>query len=128
MVGRRYRDVQCVDSQTKRPLRPFHCQAVSTRPLSTLICPHKHCMSWSASPWGPVGKASTHISIYETFVIMFIKKKMMIIFFVFFISSCDYSLDFTCIGFLDFFPLKFNNALEPCEPDSLILKIIITNI
>uniref|UniRef100_A0A669BJR1 ADAM metallopeptidase with thrombospondin type 1 motif, 12 n=1 Tax=Oreochromis niloticus TaxID=8128 RepID=A0A669BJR1_ORENI len=53
VVGRRYRDVQCVDSQTKRPLRPFHCQAVSSRPLSTLICPHKPCMSWSASPWGP---------------------------------------------------------------------------
>ncbi|XP_042344921.1 A disintegrin and metalloproteinase with thrombospondin motifs 12 [Plectropomus leopardus] len=53
VVGRRYRDVQCVDSQSKRPLRPFHCQAVSSRPLRTLSCPHKPCMSWSASPWGP---------------------------------------------------------------------------
>nr|XP_033476478.1 A disintegrin and metalloproteinase with thrombospondin motifs 12 [Epinephelus lanceolatus] len=53
VVGRRYRDVQCVDSQSKRPLRPFHCQAVSSRPLSTLTCPHKPCMSWSTSPWGP---------------------------------------------------------------------------
>lgn len=51
-VGRRHRDVQCVDSQSKRPLRPFHCQAVSSRPLSTLTCPHKPCMSWSISPWG----------------------------------------------------------------------------
>uniref|UniRef100_A0A8C4FB15 ADAM metallopeptidase with thrombospondin type 1 motif, 12 n=1 Tax=Dicentrarchus labrax TaxID=13489 RepID=A0A8C4FB15_DICLA len=53
LVGRRYRDVQCVDSQSKRPLRPFHCQAVSSRPLSTLTCPHKPCMTWSISPWGP---------------------------------------------------------------------------
>ncbi|XP_041856042.1 A disintegrin and metalloproteinase with thrombospondin motifs 12 isoform X2 [Melanotaenia boesemani] len=49
---RRHRDVQCVDSQSKRPLRPFHCQAVSSRPLSTLVCPHKPCVSWSVSPWG----------------------------------------------------------------------------
>uniref|UniRef100_A0A7N8XXX7 ADAM metallopeptidase with thrombospondin type 1 motif, 12 n=1 Tax=Mastacembelus armatus TaxID=205130 RepID=A0A7N8XXX7_9TELE len=28
VAGRRYRDVQCVDSQSKRALRPFHCQAV----------------------------------------------------------------------------------------------------
>ncbi|XP_074495348.1 A disintegrin and metalloproteinase with thrombospondin motifs 12-like [Sebastes fasciatus] len=53
VVGRRYRDVQCVDSQSKRPLRPFHCQAVSSRPVSTLTCSHKPCMTWSASPWGP---------------------------------------------------------------------------
>uniref|UniRef100_A0A3Q1J9F1 Peptidase M12B domain-containing protein n=1 Tax=Anabas testudineus TaxID=64144 RepID=A0A3Q1J9F1_ANATE len=51
-VGRRYRDVQCIDSQSKRPLRPFHCQAVSSRPLSTLTCPQKPCMTWSTSPWG----------------------------------------------------------------------------
>lgn len=55
VVGKRFRDVQCVDSQNKRPLRPFHCQAVSSRPLSTLTCPHKPCMTWSISPWGPVG-------------------------------------------------------------------------
>ncbi|KAG7221395.1 hypothetical protein INR49_017271 [Caranx melampygus] len=53
VVGRRYRDVQCVDSQSKRPLRPFHCQAVSSRPLSTLTCPHRPCINWSVSPWGP---------------------------------------------------------------------------
>ncbi|XP_044052675.1 A disintegrin and metalloproteinase with thrombospondin motifs 12 isoform X2 [Siniperca chuatsi] len=53
VVGRRYRDVQCVDSQSKRPLRPFHCQAASSRPPSTLTCPHKPCMTWSISPWGP---------------------------------------------------------------------------
>ncbi|XP_054466646.1 A disintegrin and metalloproteinase with thrombospondin motifs 12 [Anoplopoma fimbria] len=53
VVGRRYREVQCVDSQSKRPLRPFHCQAMSSRPISTLTCPHKPCMTWSISPWGP---------------------------------------------------------------------------
>lgn len=53
LVGRRYRDVQCVDSQNKRLLRPFHCQAMSSRPVSTLTCPHKPCVPWSASPWGP---------------------------------------------------------------------------
>ncbi|XP_019954888.2 A disintegrin and metalloproteinase with thrombospondin motifs 12 [Paralichthys olivaceus] len=52
VVGRRYRDVQCVDSQSKRPLRPFHCQAESSRPISSLTCPHKPCMTWSISPWG----------------------------------------------------------------------------
>uniref|UniRef100_A0A3Q1AQ35 Peptidase M12B domain-containing protein n=1 Tax=Amphiprion ocellaris TaxID=80972 RepID=A0A3Q1AQ35_AMPOC len=52
-VGRRYRDVQCIDSQSKRPLRPFHCQNVSSRPLNSLVCPHKSCMTWSTSPWGP---------------------------------------------------------------------------
>ncbi|XP_037339264.2 A disintegrin and metalloproteinase with thrombospondin motifs 12 isoform X2 [Pungitius pungitius] len=53
VVAKRYREVQCVDSQSKRPLRPFHCQAVSSRPVSTLTCPHKPCMIWSTSPWGP---------------------------------------------------------------------------
>lgn len=54
-AGLRHRDVQCIDSQSKRPLRPFHCQAVSSRPIGTLTCPHKPCVAWSVSPWGPVG-------------------------------------------------------------------------
>ncbi|XP_061623007.1 A disintegrin and metalloproteinase with thrombospondin motifs 12 [Phyllopteryx taeniolatus] len=53
VVGKRYRDVQCVDSQNQRPLRPFHCQAVSSKPVSTLTCPHKVCVDWNVSPWGP---------------------------------------------------------------------------
>ncbi|XP_068461120.1 A disintegrin and metalloproteinase with thrombospondin motifs 12-like [Clinocottus analis] len=52
-VGRRHREVQCVDAQSERPLRPFHCQAASSRPLSTLTCPLRACMTWSTSPWGP---------------------------------------------------------------------------
>ncbi|KAK5870911.1 hypothetical protein PBY51_003819 [Eleginops maclovinus] len=67
LVGRRYREVQCVDSQSKRPLRPFHCQAVSSRPLSTLTCPHKPCMSWSTSPWGPCS-GSCDIGVQERLV------------------------------------------------------------
>ncbi|KAK7934407.1 hypothetical protein WMY93_005303 [Mugilogobius chulae] len=53
VVARRHRDVQCVDSLTRRPLRPFHCQALSSKPISTLTCPRKLCLSWSTSPWGP---------------------------------------------------------------------------
>ncbi|XP_061881660.1 A disintegrin and metalloproteinase with thrombospondin motifs 12 isoform X4 [Entelurus aequoreus] len=53
VVGKRYRDVQCVDSQSHRPLRPFHCQAVSSKPVSALICPLKACVDWSVSPWAP---------------------------------------------------------------------------
>ncbi|XP_075994726.1 A disintegrin and metalloproteinase with thrombospondin motifs 12-like [Genypterus blacodes] len=52
-VGRRHRDVQCVDSQNMRPLRPFHCQAMFSRPPSTLTCPYKPCVTWTVSPWGP---------------------------------------------------------------------------
>ncbi|XP_068617098.1 A disintegrin and metalloproteinase with thrombospondin motifs 12-like [Brachionichthys hirsutus] len=50
---RRHREVQCVDSQSKRPLRPFHCQSVSSRPLSNLTCPQKPCVNWTITPWGP---------------------------------------------------------------------------
>ncbi|XP_055079982.1 A disintegrin and metalloproteinase with thrombospondin motifs 7 [Periophthalmus magnuspinnatus] len=53
VVGRRHRDVQCVDSQSRRPLRPFHCQDLSSKPISTLTCPRKLCLSWSTSPWAP---------------------------------------------------------------------------
>uniref|UniRef100_A0A667ZYR4 ADAM metallopeptidase with thrombospondin type 1 motif, 12 n=1 Tax=Myripristis murdjan TaxID=586833 RepID=A0A667ZYR4_9TELE len=53
VVGRRQRDVQCVDSQNKRPLRPFHCQALSSRPPSTMSCPLRPCLTWRTSPWGP---------------------------------------------------------------------------
>lgn len=59
VVGRRHRDVQCVDSQSQRPLRPFHCQNVSSRPVSSLTCLQKPCVTWSISPWGPVGAIHT---------------------------------------------------------------------
>ncbi|KAJ3604586.1 hypothetical protein NHX12_029326 [Muraenolepis orangiensis] len=57
VVGKRQRDVQCVDAQTKRPLRPFHCQALSTRPPSTLPCVHKSCLTWETSPWGECSRS-----------------------------------------------------------------------
>lgn len=62
-MRRRYRDVQCVDSQSKRALRPFHCQVVSSRPLSTLVCPLKPCLSWSVSPWGAVRSSYSQIPV-----------------------------------------------------------------
>lgn len=51
---------------------------------------------------------------------------MYIYFFVF--SSPVVTIVWTlpALAFQIFFPLKFNNVLEPCEPDSLFLKIIIT--
>ncbi|XP_029017104.1 A disintegrin and metalloproteinase with thrombospondin motifs 12 [Betta splendens] len=52
-AGRRFRDVQCVDPQSRRALRPFHCQAASSRPPSSSTCPHKPCVPWATSPWGP---------------------------------------------------------------------------
>ncbi|XP_030226567.1 A disintegrin and metalloproteinase with thrombospondin motifs 12 [Gadus morhua] len=57
VVGRRQRDVQCVDAQTKRPLRPFHCQALSSRPPSSLPCPHRPCLTWDTSPWGECSRS-----------------------------------------------------------------------
>uniref|UniRef100_A0A6Q2XJB6 Peptidase M12B domain-containing protein n=1 Tax=Esox lucius TaxID=8010 RepID=A0A6Q2XJB6_ESOLU len=54
VVGRRQREVQCVDSQNGRPLRPFHCQALSSRPPSTLSCRSQPCQPWRTSPWGQV--------------------------------------------------------------------------
>lgn len=63
LVRRRHRDVQCVDSQSKRPLRPFHCRYVSSRPLSALVCPNKPCMNWTVSPWGLVGQSYIQIII-----------------------------------------------------------------
>uniref|UniRef100_A0A4W5KX10 PLAC domain-containing protein n=1 Tax=Hucho hucho TaxID=62062 RepID=A0A4W5KX10_9TELE len=54
VVGRRQREVQCVDGQKGRPLRPFHCQALSSRPPSTLSCHPQPCQPWRTSPWGQV--------------------------------------------------------------------------
>ncbi|KAK6313416.1 hypothetical protein J4Q44_G00167630 [Coregonus suidteri] len=52
VVGRRQREVQCVDGQKGRPLRPFHCQVLSSRPPSTLSCRPQPCQPWRTSPWG----------------------------------------------------------------------------
>ncbi|KAL0979145.1 hypothetical protein UPYG_G00181320 [Umbra pygmaea] len=56
-VGRRQREVQCVDRQNGRPLRPFHCQALSSRPPSTLSCRSQPCQPWRTSPWGQCSRS-----------------------------------------------------------------------
>ncbi|XP_076854874.1 A disintegrin and metalloproteinase with thrombospondin motifs 12-like isoform X2 [Brachyhypopomus gauderio] len=66
--GMRRRDVQCVDTQTGRALRPYHCQVLSTQPPRTQPC-SQTCiqprpqplpqldMQWRHSPWGPCSKS-----------------------------------------------------------------------
>uniref|UniRef100_A0A8C7KAH3 ADAM metallopeptidase with thrombospondin type 1 motif, 12 n=1 Tax=Oncorhynchus kisutch TaxID=8019 RepID=A0A8C7KAH3_ONCKI len=57
VVGRRQREVQCVDGQKGHPLRPFHCQALSSRPPSTLSCHPQPCQPWRTSPWGQCSRS-----------------------------------------------------------------------
>ncbi|KAM9547669.1 A disintegrin and metalloproteinase with thrombospondin motifs 12-like [Salvelinus alpinus] len=57
VVGRRQREVQCVDEQKGRPLRPFHCQVLSSRPPSTLSCRPQPCQPWRTSPWGQCSRS-----------------------------------------------------------------------
>ncbi|XP_031426378.1 A disintegrin and metalloproteinase with thrombospondin motifs 12 isoform X2 [Clupea harengus] len=53
----RHRDVQCLDTQSKRPLRPFHCQALTHKPPSSLPCSTLPCLQWKSSPWGKCSKS-----------------------------------------------------------------------
>ncbi|KAI7813138.1 putative A disintegrin and metalloproteinase with thrombospondin motifs 12, partial [Triplophysa rosa] len=48
----KHRDVQCIDTQSGRPLRPFHCQALSYKPSSSAPCNTQACLQWKMSPWG----------------------------------------------------------------------------
>ncbi|KAJ8262663.1 hypothetical protein COCON_G00151200 [Conger conger] len=57
LEGRKVREVQCVDSQSKRPLRPFHCQALAHKPQSSLPCAPLPCLDWHTSPWGKCSKS-----------------------------------------------------------------------
>uniref|UniRef100_A0A8C7W1T7 ADAM metallopeptidase with thrombospondin type 1 motif, 12 n=1 Tax=Oncorhynchus mykiss TaxID=8022 RepID=A0A8C7W1T7_ONCMY len=57
VAGRRQREVQCVDEQKGRPLRPFHCQVLSSRPPSTLSCRLQPCQPWRTSPWGQCSRS-----------------------------------------------------------------------
>uniref|UniRef100_A0AAZ3QJY7 ADAM metallopeptidase with thrombospondin type 1 motif, 12 n=1 Tax=Oncorhynchus tshawytscha TaxID=74940 RepID=A0AAZ3QJY7_ONCTS len=54
---RKTREVQCVDGQKGHPLRPFHCQALSSRPPSTLSCHTQPCQPWRTSPWGQCSRS-----------------------------------------------------------------------
>nr|XP_021332071.1 A disintegrin and metalloproteinase with thrombospondin motifs 12 [Danio rerio] len=56
----KYREVQCIDTQNRRPLRPFHCQALSHKPPSSLPCNTLPCLQWMHSPWGECSKSCGH--------------------------------------------------------------------
>ncbi|XP_049326441.1 A disintegrin and metalloproteinase with thrombospondin motifs 7 isoform X2 [Astyanax mexicanus] len=55
--GVKQREVQCVDAQTGRGLRPFHCQALSPRPPRTLPCSTQPCLQWAHLPWAQCSKS-----------------------------------------------------------------------
>ncbi|KAI4890720.1 hypothetical protein NFI96_024098, partial [Prochilodus magdalenae] len=55
--GTARRDVQCVDPQNGRALRPFHCQAQSPRPPRTLPCSTRPCLRWAHLPWGSCSRS-----------------------------------------------------------------------
>ncbi|CAF99891.1 unnamed protein product, partial [Tetraodon nigroviridis] len=44
--GSKSREVTCVDLRDERPLRPFHCRAVSSRPQAHLPCNLQPCLDW----------------------------------------------------------------------------------
>uniref|UniRef100_A0AAZ3QHQ3 ADAM metallopeptidase with thrombospondin type 1 motif 7 n=1 Tax=Oncorhynchus tshawytscha TaxID=74940 RepID=A0AAZ3QHQ3_ONCTS len=46
------REIQCFDTRDQRPLRPFHCQTVSTRPVARMPCLPQPCLDWYSSSWG----------------------------------------------------------------------------
>uniref|UniRef100_A0A667ZEZ3 ADAM metallopeptidase with thrombospondin type 1 motif 7 n=1 Tax=Myripristis murdjan TaxID=586833 RepID=A0A667ZEZ3_9TELE len=46
------REVQCFDMRDQRPLRPFHCQAISPRPRIQMPCNPQPCLDWYTSSWG----------------------------------------------------------------------------
>ncbi|XP_076594528.1 A disintegrin and metalloproteinase with thrombospondin motifs 7 [Chaetodon auriga] len=50
--GVQSREVQCFDMRDQRPLRPFHCRAMSSRPQSQTPCNLQPCLDWYTSSWG----------------------------------------------------------------------------
>ncbi|XP_048854244.1 A disintegrin and metalloproteinase with thrombospondin motifs 12 isoform X1 [Brienomyrus brachyistius] len=54
--GSRQRDVLCMDTQSQRVLRPYHCQATGHRPPSSEPCLSQPCQAWQFSPWGKCSK------------------------------------------------------------------------
>ncbi|XP_070985811.1 A disintegrin and metalloproteinase with thrombospondin motifs 7-like [Oncorhynchus clarkii lewisi] len=46
------REIQCFDTRDQRPLRPFHCQTVSTQPVTRMPCLPQPCLDWYSSSWG----------------------------------------------------------------------------
>ncbi|XP_042328625.1 A disintegrin and metalloproteinase with thrombospondin motifs 7 isoform X2 [Sceloporus undulatus] len=49
--GMKVRDVQCIDTRDQRPLRPFHCQAIPSKPPSQMPCQTNPCLGWYTSAW-----------------------------------------------------------------------------
>ncbi|XP_033486759.2 A disintegrin and metalloproteinase with thrombospondin motifs 7 [Epinephelus lanceolatus] len=50
--GVKSREVQCFDLRDQRPLRPFHCRAMSSRPHTRMTCNLQPCLDWYTSSWG----------------------------------------------------------------------------
>ncbi|KAB5558862.1 hypothetical protein PHYPO_G00022090 [Pangasianodon hypophthalmus] len=50
--GLKVREIQCYNMRDQRPLRPFHCQATSLKPLTHLSCNIQLCLDWYTSSWG----------------------------------------------------------------------------
>uniref|UniRef100_A0A3Q2TEV4 ADAM metallopeptidase with thrombospondin type 1 motif 7 n=1 Tax=Fundulus heteroclitus TaxID=8078 RepID=A0A3Q2TEV4_FUNHE len=50
--GMKFREVLCFDLRDQRPLRPFHCRAMSIRPLTQMSCNIQTCLDWYTSSWG----------------------------------------------------------------------------
>ncbi|XP_070684446.1 A disintegrin and metalloproteinase with thrombospondin motifs 7 [Pempheris klunzingeri] len=50
--GIKTREVQCFDMRDQRPLRPFHCRAMSSRPQTHMPCNLQPCLDWYTSSWG----------------------------------------------------------------------------
>ncbi|XP_028257428.1 A disintegrin and metalloproteinase with thrombospondin motifs 7 [Parambassis ranga] len=50
--GVKIREVHCFDLRDHRPLRPFHCRAMSSRPQTQMPCNLHPCLEWYTSSWG----------------------------------------------------------------------------
>ncbi|XP_021536138.2 A disintegrin and metalloproteinase with thrombospondin motifs 7 [Neomonachus schauinslandi] len=55
--GSSVRDVQCMDTQDLRPLRPFHCQPGPAMPPARRPCGVQPCLSWYISSWRECSEA-----------------------------------------------------------------------
>ncbi|XP_066557272.1 A disintegrin and metalloproteinase with thrombospondin motifs 7 [Amia ocellicauda] len=50
--GVKLREIQCFDTRDRRPLRPFHCRAVSHKPPVLTNCNSQVCLDWYTMSWG----------------------------------------------------------------------------
>uniref|UniRef100_A0A7N8Y593 A disintegrin and metalloproteinase with thrombospondin motifs 7-like n=1 Tax=Mastacembelus armatus TaxID=205130 RepID=A0A7N8Y593_9TELE len=48
--GIKSREAQCFDMRDQRPLRPFHCRAMSSRPQTQIPCNLQPCLTWLHVP------------------------------------------------------------------------------